>query len=547
MTNTSQELISMAISAQKSRQFYAAWPENPKEYGEEAGKLGLEAFQKTLNTDFSELHENPHSTRVGQEVSPYMMVGLGIRYAQYSTADLIRYAKEAAPAWAAANPDQRAEVLVDALNRVSKRFFEIAYATMHTTGQSFVMSFQASGPHANDRALEVVSLAYEELSRFRAEVEWVKPMGKFDLKLRKTYRAIPRGIALVVGCSTFPTWNTVPGLFADLMAGNPAIVKPHPKAILPIAIVVAEMQHALVAAGFPANVVQLAPDTLENPITKQLAEHPDVKLIDYTGGSAFGDYLEGLHGKITFTEKAGVNSVILESAADIDAVAGNIAFSASLYSGQMCTAPQNIFVSKDGIDTAAGHLSFDEVVAKIANAVRGLVENPKMGPFTLGAIQNDLTVNRAEAAKDGVTLALDSIAITHPEFPEARMKSPMVLVVDAANAEKWRKECFGPVVFVVKTDSPSYSLSLAAASASELGAITCLCYSTNDAFAADVANTMNAAFTPVSFNFTGAAFVNQHAAYSDFHVTGGNPSGNAGFTNPEYVNRRFVWVGNRYA
>jgi hypothetical protein len=51
----------------------------------------------------------------------------------------------------------------------------------------------------------------------------------------------------------------------------------------------------------------------------------------------------------------------------------------------------------------------------------------------------------------------------------------------------------------------------------------------------------------VSFNFTGAAFVNQHAAFSDFHVSGGNPSGNAGFTTPEYVNRRFVWVGNRYA
>jgi len=53
---------------------------------------------------------------------------------------------------------------------------------MHTTGQSFVMSFQASGPHSNDRALEVVAMAYEELTRFASEVEWVKPMGKFDLK-----------------------------------------------------------------------------------------------------------------------------------------------------------------------------------------------------------------------------------------------------------------------------------------------------------------------------------------------------------------------------
>jgi hypothetical protein len=56
---------------------------------------------------------------------------------------------------------------------------------------------------------------------------------------------------------------------------------------------------------------------------------------------------------------------------------------------------------------------------------------------------------------------------------------------------------------------------------------------------------MEMAFTPVSLNLTGMIWVNQHAAFSDFHVTGGNPAGNASFTNPEYINKRFVWVGHR--
>ncbi len=56
------------------------------------------------------------------------------------------------------------------------------------------------------------------------------------------FKAVPKGISLVIGCSTFPTWNTVPGLFASLVTGNAVIVKPHPKAILPIAIVIAELQ-----------------------------------------------------------------------------------------------------------------------------------------------------------------------------------------------------------------------------------------------------------------------------------------------------------------
>ncbi|WP_414524412.1 hypothetical protein, partial [Umezakia ovalisporum] len=69
------------------------------------------------------------------------------------------------------------------------------------------------------------------------------------------------------GCSTFPVWNTVPGLFASLITGNACIVKPHPKAILPIAIVVEELQKVLAANGYPKTVVQLAPDTQDAPIT----------------------------------------------------------------------------------------------------------------------------------------------------------------------------------------------------------------------------------------------------------------------------------------
>lgn len=546
MTNT-QELISSALEAQKSRGYFSAYPENPKAYDEAAAAAGLEAFQKRLNTDYDEIHENPHSHRIGSEVSPYMMLGLGVRYAQYQPAELINYATEVAAAWGNVAPELRAEILIDSLARVQNRFFELAYATMHTTGQGYMMAFQASGPHSNDRALEVISLAYAELTRFETQVDWVKNMGKFDLKIHKTYKPVPRGISLVIGCSTFPTWNTVPGLYASLMAGNPAIVKPHPKAILPIAIVVAEIQHALKAKGLSPNIVQLAPDTLEQPITKVLAEHPAVKLIDYTGGSAFGDYLELLPGKITFTEKAGVNSAIVESTANAEALFGNLALSACLYSGQMCTAPQNIFIPASGIQTPEGTLSFDDCVAMLCQSIKGLVENPKAGPFTLGAIQNDFTVNRIAETKKNAHVALDAIPVVHPEFPEARMMSPVVMVTDASNAAQWRHECFGPAVFVVKTEDRNQSLSLAANAAAELGAITCLCYSTDPAFQAEVAQQMNAAFTPVSFNFQGAAFVNSHAAFSDFHVTGGNPSGNAGFTNPEYVNRRFVWVGNRYA
>ena len=52
-------------------------------------------------------------------------------------------------------------------------------AVMHTTGQSFVMAFQAGGPHAQDRGLEGVAYAYQETGPgARAQVLWEKPQGK---------------------------------------------------------------------------------------------------------------------------------------------------------------------------------------------------------------------------------------------------------------------------------------------------------------------------------------------------------------------------------
>ena len=110
---------------------------------------------------------------------------------------------------------------------------------MHTTGQAFVMAFQAGGPHAQDRGLEAVAYAWDQMRRVPAQATWEKPQGKNEpLRMEKRFRIVPRGVALVIGCSTFPTWNGYPGLFASLATGNAVIVKPHPNAILPLAITV---------------------------------------------------------------------------------------------------------------------------------------------------------------------------------------------------------------------------------------------------------------------------------------------------------------------
>ena len=537
--------LDAALDALKVRTYYSPYPENPRAYAEDADAKAKAWISAVMNNNYELLDTTGASGWVGEEVSPFLQTGIGVQYPAFSPETLLKNASLGQTEWAKTNLQERTGLLIEALDRVKGRFFDIAYATMHTTGQSFMMSFQASGPHANDRALEAIAMGYREISSVPEKAEWVKNLGKFDLKMDKNWKAIPKGISLVIGCSTFPVWNTVPGLFASLITGNAAIVKPHPKAILAMAIVVEELQKVLAENGLPKQVVQLGVDTLNNPITKMLAENAAVKMVDFTGGSEFGNYIESLP-KTTFTEKAGVNSIILDSVNDLKAVLGNIAFSASLYSGQMCTAPQNIFVSKGGVQTAEGLVSYEDVVKGIAAAITGLVDNPKAGPGTLGAIQAEVTHKRVLDAKNlGGNLVLDSKAIVNEEFKDARIATPVVIEVDKSQGAVYNRECFGPILFVIKTDGVEDSLALAEALVKEKGALTCGAYTTSAATEALIEETMNNAFVPVSFNFTGAGFINSHAAFSDFHLTGGNAAGNASFANSEFVSKRFVWVGNR--
>lgn len=542
----SKEMIERAIRAIHERTFYAQYPEHPKAYGEEAPQKGQDTFNNQLGKSFTGLLQQNPVAWTGEEVSPYTGKSLGITYPVFETETLIVRAGTAFSDWKKVNVDTRAEILVDALERIKNRFFEMAYATQHTTGQSFIMSFQASGPHANDRALEALAMGYEELNRFPQQVTWEKPMGKVSVVLRKTFKPVPKGIALAIGCSTFPTWNTVPGLFASLITGNTVIVKPHPKSVYPIAIVVAEIQHALQSRGININVCQLAVDSSNNLITKQLAEHPLVKIIDYTGGSTFGDYIESLPGKTTFTEKAGVNSVILDSVNDFKAVVQNVSFAASLYSGQMCTAPQNFFIPATGIKEGDKVISYDEVKKALVDGIAGLATHPQMGPGTLGAIQSEATLKRVQSIKElDAKVLLESSKVANPEFPEVRSCSPVVIEVDAKDTGIYENELFGPIILIIKTKDTNESVHLAKEMAAKHGAITFAAYTTNEATANMIFEEMESVFAPVSLNLTGMIWVNQHATFSDFHVTGGNPAGNASFTNPEYVNKRFVWVGHR--
>lgn len=540
-----RDTLEQALEAINKRSYWSAFPEHPKAYGEDAPADGEAAFEARLGKPFS--LDQPHDGYLAvEETSPYG-IELDIDYPKSSIEQLIDGAQDASVQWGKTSPEARAGVLIEVLDRLAAQSFEMGHAVMATTGQSFLMAFQAGGPHALDRALEAIAYTYAEQHRLPAPMTWEKPQGKREpLVIDKEWVIRPRGVAVTIGVSTFPTWNGYPGIFASLAAGNPVIVKPHPATILPFAIMVETARAVFQDAGFDPNLVTLLTDTPGAPVAKDLVMHPAVAIVDYTGGPSFGTWLEeNVHHAAVYTEKAGVNSVILDSADDLADVFRNLSVSMTMYSGQMCTTPQNLYIPRGGVQVGGEVVPFDDVAVGFAAAIDGLLGDDERAVGLLGAIKTDEISARIDEAATSANVLLESRQIEHPAFPKATVRTPVVVKVDAADRDTYMREMFGPIIYVVATESTDESLQLAAQSAREKGAITWLVYTTDDAVTDSAIDAAVEGGVSVAFNLTGGLYVNQSAAFSDFHVTGHNPAGNASLTDPAFVAGRFKVIGVR--
>jgi phenylacetic acid degradation protein paaN len=542
-----RETLDRALAAIRSRGYWSAYPESPspKVYGEGAADAGRAAYEAHLGKRF-ELDQPGTTGWAGAERSPYGPE-LGVSYPHPDPDVLLPAARAAVPAWRNAGPTARAAVSIEIIRRINARSFELAYAVMHTTGQAFVMAFQAGGPHAQDRALEAVAFAYEEQNRYPHLAIWEKPQGKRPpLLMEKTFRLVPRGVGLVIGCNTFPTWNAYPGLFASLATGNAVVVKPHPRAVLPMAITVSIARDVLAEAGFDPNLVTLAAEDAGEELASTLATRPEVGIVDFTGSTSYGNWLEdNARQAQVYTEKAGVNAVVLDSTDDYAGLLGNLAFSLSLYSGQMCTTPQNLFVPATGIDTDAGHRSAAELAADLGGALDRLLGEDAKAVELLGALVNDDVLRRLESAPSAGEVAVPSRTVKHPAFPDATVRTPTVVAVDVADAAAYGQECFGPVAFLVRTGSTAESVAAFQDTVTRHGALTAAVYSTDPAVLERCRAAALDAGVALSENLTGGVYVNQSAAFSDFHATGANPAATASYTDGAFVAGRFRVVQSR--
>ena len=421
---------------------------------------------------------------------------------------------------------------------------ELAVAGMRTTGQSLGMSRTGSGTNAIDRGIEALAMAYQVLDRVPTTAQWSRDFGKSSVELEKRFHVVPVGIAVVIACASFPSWNSYPALFASLATGNPVIVKPHPSSVLQMALAVRICRDVARAAGFDPDIVQLAVDSSTMPIATRLVTDPAVRIVDFTGSAAFGSWIEANATQAqVYTETSGTNSVVIHSIDELAPVLRALAGTFCLFSGQMCTTPQNVFVPRSGVPTRDGIVGIEEFSADLARAIEGISTVPARAASIMGTVQSRRTIDELDALTAEVRLrgevVLSPASYLHPEFEKARTSGPLVGLVDVADHDLYGRERFGPVVFVIACDDADQALEQATRDARDVGAISAFVYSTNEEYLDRAERDYSRAGAALTINLTGSMPLNFSAAFSDYHVTGLNPAGTATLTDESFISGRF--------
>ena len=214
------ETLDRALTAIRERSYWSAYPESPspRVYGETAAADGEAAFQRATSARTSR-----STSRARRDGSPPRPARSASRWTSAtrtptSTRCSPPPTRRACPAWRDAGPQTRAGVCAgDPRTGCTQHIFELANAVQLTTGQAFVMAFQAGGAHALDRALEARRLRVrrDDPPPGERRVGEAGGQGRPAADDARPSTSCRAGSRWSIGCNTFPTWNSYPGLFAS--------------------------------------------------------------------------------------------------------------------------------------------------------------------------------------------------------------------------------------------------------------------------------------------------------------------------------------------
>ena len=375
--------------------------------------------------------------------------------AQYATvadggrADIdaaVAAAQHAFPGWAAAGAETRARVLHAIADGVERRLPEFAAADSRDTGKplSLARDMDIARAVANCRffAAAITQFASESHSQ----------PGLLNYTLRD-----PHGVVGCISPWNLPlllfTWKVAPAL----AAGNCVVAKPSeltPATATLFAEVCAD-------AGLPAGVLNVVHG--RGPSAGQaLVEHPSVRVLSFTGGTATGSHLAATAApmlKKLSLELGGKNPNLVFADCDFDRAVAESVRAAFLNQGQICLCGSRIYVERPLYERFR-----DAFVDRARALVVGDPDDPqtKLGALTSAAHLDKVLAAIATARDEGGTvLCGGERAMVGGRCADGWFVEPTVIEGLAPGCRTNQDEIFGPVATIAPFDDEAEAVALA--------------------------------------------------------------------------------------
>ncbi|HET9908987.1 MAG TPA: aldehyde dehydrogenase family protein [Anaerolineales bacterium] len=333
---------------------------------------------------------------------------------------------------------------------------------------------------------EAIDMAYYMGGEGRRLLGYTAPVempNKFGMAVRD-----PAGVVGLITPWNFPIAVPSWKLYPALVAGNTIVWKPSPET----PAISAAFVQVFEEAGLPPGVFNLimAPGA---EVGKALVEHPDVRVLSFTGstttGRAIAQSAAKLNKKLSL-EMGGKNAIIVMEDANVELVTDATLWASFGTSGQRCTAASRLIAHKGIVGQVKESLVERTKKLRLGDGLDPKIDvGPVINKAALDRIHNYVQIGQKEGARALVGASVADIN------GKGFFYSPTLFDGVSPGSTLEAEEIFGPVLSIIEVNSLEEAIEVN--NRSQYGLSTSI-------FTQDV----NRAFTAMRDIATGLVYIN---------------------------------------
>lgn len=275
----------------------------------------------------------------------------------------------------------------------------------------------------------------------------------------------PLGVVAALVSWNYPFHNLIGPVISAIFSGNGIIVKASEQTAWSASFFASIARGALIAHGHDPTLIQTV--VCWPHVANHITSHPKIGHITFIGSRPVAHKVAESAAKALIPVVAELGGkdpcMVLDSAkGDLTRIVETLLRGTFQSAGQNCIGIERI-IATPGV--------YDQLVERLAPRVKAL----RVGQdLDMGAVISDACFSRLrglvqQAVKNGARLLAGGDRYKHPDHPNGFYFAPTLLVDVTRDMEIAKEECFGPIMVLMRSPSPSAADVLAVANAPNFG------------------------------------------------------------------------------